>query len=159
SGRGRYHARSALACSVRSEPPMRRTPPIGMHRHENWTIVLLAGACHSNPGGGEEPAADGTGSETTAAGGSDTGDTEPDACAGEAMIGRAPLRRLARAQLRNAIADLVGVDVDVDGLPSDEKLGPFDANSIAPVSEVAVEDYAEIAATASAQLTSEQLQA
>jgi hypothetical protein len=56
-------------------------------------------------------------------------------------VAEQPLRRITRAQYRNTLRDVLGVDVDVDELEGDEKSGPFDSNSSAPVSNVMVEQY------------------
>jgi hypothetical protein len=80
-----------------------------------------------------------------------SGDTgEPDACLDPGVAAQ-PLRRLTRAQYRNIARDVLGLVVDVESLDDDEKAGPFDSNSSAPVSNVTVEQYrllAESLATA-----------
>jgi Protein of unknown function (DUF1588)/Protein of unknown function (DUF1592)/Protein of unknown function (DUF1585)/Protein of unknown function (DUF1595)/Protein of unknown function (DUF1587) len=126
--------------------------------------AVLAGGCQAGGAAGTPPSSGDTetgGSSGDAAqsdSGSDTA-AEPGACASSQAVARAPLRRLSRSMLASAITDLLGVAADVDALPPDEKLGPFDANVVAPVSEVAVDDYAEIAEDVAAQLDGEQLEA
>lgn len=52
------------------------------------------------------------------------------------------LRRLNRAEYRNTIRDLVGVDVDVSGFPLDPPAGGFDNNGAAlTISPVQIEQY------------------
>lgn len=64
-----------------------------------------------------------------------------------------PLRRLTRTELANTLRDLTGADpAVVEGMTADEKLGPFDANLV-PITELTVEQVAEIAETTAAALT------
>lgn len=80
-------------------------------------------------------------------GGSDGGDDRDhdrypswDGCEPDAPI--SVLRRLTRTQYGRTIHDLLGREVEgLDDFVADEKIGAFDVNLNAPVSEVAVEDY------------------
>jgi hypothetical protein len=61
--------------------------------------------------------------------------------------GRTPLRRLTRTELDNSIRALLQVDAAAaTSVTPDEKMGPFYSNAIAPVDELAVEQYQELAA-------------
>jgi hypothetical protein len=72
-----------------------------------------------------------------------------DACkakAGRLETGRTPLRRLTRTELDNSIRTLLQVDAAAaTSVTPDEKMGPFYSNAIAPVGELAVEQYQELA--------------
>jgi hypothetical protein len=82
--------------------------------------------------------------------------TDPDgvatACEGKAGVlatGRTPLRRLTRAEIDTSVRALLQVDAEADtSVTPDEKMGPFYSNAIAPVDELAVEQYQELAARA-----------
>jgi len=66
--------------------------------------------------------------------------------AGAVETGRTPLRRLTRAELDNSIRSLLQVDAAAaSSVTPDEKMGPFYSNAIAPVDELAVEQYQELA--------------
>jgi hypothetical protein len=67
--------------------------------------------------------------------------------AGALETGRTPLRRLTRTELDNSIRALLQVDAAAaTSVTPDEKMGPFYSNAIAPVDELAVEQYQELAA-------------
>ena len=87
--------------------------------------------------GGEEP----SGPTGESSGGSETGETPPSGC--DPDVGFAPLRRLTRSQYEHAgIRDLLGLAApQVDGFPPDEKVGPFDANALAPAAELTIDKY------------------
>ena len=73
-----------------------------------------------------------------------------DACkakGGRLETGRTPLRRLTRTELDNSIRALLQVEAAAaTSVTPDEKMGPFYSNAIAPVDELAVEQYQELAA-------------
>jgi len=79
--------------------------------------------------------------------------TDPDELAaacetrkGQLTLGLTKLRRLTRQQLNNTLADLVGTTSNPAGsLAPDEKIGPFDNNSITPITDLLVEQHQEIA--------------
>ena len=84
--------------------------------------------------------------------GSDSGgeDPSPEACA-EPSVGLQPLRRLTRAQYTKTVRDLLNIDTDVaEGFPSDERVGAFESNAIAPISNLGVEQYMDAAETLAA---------
>jgi hypothetical protein len=65
--------------------------------------------------------------------------------------GRTPLRRLTRAELDNSVRALLQVDAAATtNVTPDEKMGPFYSNAVAPVDELAVEQYQELAARVAA---------
>jgi hypothetical protein len=72
-----------------------------------------------------------------------------DACKAKAGVletGRTPLRRLTRAELDNSIRALFQVEAAAaTSVTPDEKMGPFYSNAVAPVDELAVEQYQELA--------------
>jgi hypothetical protein len=57
----------------------------------------------------------------------------------------APLRRLTAEQYRHSVRDLLGVGTDGVQLPLDEGTAGFFANTLAPVSELQLEQYARAA--------------
>src|SRR5689334_7239360 len=57
----------------------------------------------------------------------------------------APLRRLTQEQYRNTVRDLLGVSATGVTLPVDEGTAGFFANTIAPVSELQLEQYGRAA--------------
>lgn len=67
-------------------------------------------------------------------------------------MGQAPLRRLTRTQIQHTIRDALGVTADVSVLAGDEKVGPFDSNVVAPVSQTNVEQYRVLAETVAEDL-------
>jgi hypothetical protein len=70
--------------------------------------------------------------------------------------GPAPLRRLTRAQYRNTVRDLLGVDADPAlAFALDEDEGGFKANSRAPVKELQVEQYQKAAESLAALAVSD----
>ncbi len=71
--------------------------------------------------------------------------TGTDTCS-KPSLGSTPLRRLTRRQYERTIRDLLGVVADPEGvLPSDEKVGLFDANIAAPPDQYAVDTYRALA--------------
>lgn len=65
---------------------------------------------------------------------------------GDLVLGMTPLRRLTAAQYQNTVRDLLGVHDDFIGqLTADEKVGPFKSNAAAPVGELQVEQYMQVA--------------
>lgn len=80
----------------------------------------------------------------------DEGDDGPDdgpaaQCEG-AGVGEQPLRRLTHSQYNNVVRDLLGVEGDPAAIfPADEKLGSFYSNGVAPVSDLLVEQYMDVA--------------
>jgi uncharacterized protein DUF1592/uncharacterized protein DUF1588/uncharacterized protein DUF1585/uncharacterized protein DUF1595/uncharacterized protein DUF1587 len=71
--------------------------------------------------------------------------------AGVVDTGRTPLRRLTRAELDNSVRALLQVDAAASAsVTPDEKMGPFYSNAVAPVDELAVEQYQELSARVAA---------
>jgi hypothetical protein len=63
-------------------------------------------------------------------------------------VGATPLSRQTRAQYSRSVTSLLGVtNFQTGALPDDEKVGPFDGNVIAPIGDLAVEQYAVAAET------------
>jgi len=117
-------------------------------------LVLGIGGCvgsvgspdsKAEPGGAgaQAPGQGGSGQGSTGQGG---GGQDPSTGPGTSMPEHVPLRRLTRTQYNNTIRDLLGIEGDhaaVFGL--DEREGGFDANSKAPVKELVLEKYREVA--------------
>jgi hypothetical protein len=62
-------------------------------------------------------------------------------------IGRTRLRRLTRTQLDNTVRDLLGAEgTPADAIAPDERIGPFYSNAIAPITDLLVQQHAEVAA-------------
>lgn len=125
------------------------------------SVVALSSGCYSGLELGEVPEFDeSVGSSVGEAGGgtdgeddgSDTdGDVPPQSACSEPTVGLQPLRRLTRAQYTKTVRDLLGIDTDVaDGFPSDERLGAFESNAVAPISNLGVELYMAAAETLAA---------
>ena len=123
-------------------------------------VFSAAAACSGGSGGDGDPPMQGTdtegppgtstGGDSSDSGSSDTGEPPP-AC--DPNVGFTPLRRLTRSQYKHAIRDLLGIAApQVEGFPPDEKVGPFDANALAPAAELTIDKYKaaaeELAATA-----------
>lgn len=86
----------------------------------------------------------------------ETGDAV-DPCA-DPQAGHTPLRRLTREQYANTVHDLFGVtDTPADEFQPDERVGPFYINGVAPVAEVAVQDYLDAAESLAATIVAEHL--
>lgn len=71
------------------------------------------------------------------------------ACASKEGVidtGRTPLRRLTRSELDRSLSLLLGIDAKArETLTPDEKMGPFYSNAVAPVDELAVTQFSELA--------------
>ncbi|WP_437786719.1 DUF1592 domain-containing protein [Sorangium sp. So ce1097] len=75
-----------------------------------------------------------------------------EATGGVLHVGLTRLRRLTRDQMNNALRDLLGVEGrPADALAPDERMGPFHSNAIAPVTELLVQQAAELAARAASE--------
>jgi hypothetical protein len=69
-----------------------------------------------------------------------------EAKAGVIDTGRTPLRRLTRSEIDRSLSLLLGVDANARAtLTPDEKMGPFFSNAVAPVDELAVTQFSELA--------------
>lgn len=129
---------------------------MGMKRKRS-TIDALApiacavalGGCYQGvgelgPDDGPEVADDGGGADDGAGDDGSSADRVPGGCAQK--VGASPLRRLTRTQYTHTIRDLLGIDTDVaEGFSSDEKIGAFYSNGIAPITDLGVEKYMDAA--------------
>ncbi|MEM9453076.1 MAG: DUF1592 domain-containing protein [Myxococcota bacterium] len=87
----------------------------------------------------------GGGTDDDDAGSEDDGPPPAAACL-EGGVGEQPLRRLTRSQYNNVVRDLLGIEGDPAAVfPADEKLGSFYSNGVAPVSDLLVEQYMDVA--------------
>jgi len=130
---------------------------------KHWLLVFaaLTSACTAEisgksggPGAGPPPGM-GTNPENLPPIGGEGGPLPPDrdgvadACKAKAGVletGRTPLRRLTRAELDNSVRALLQVEAAAaTSVTPDEKMGPFYSNAVAPVDELAVEQYQELA--------------
>jgi hypothetical protein len=103
-------------------------------------------------GGAPGTAHDPKGAQGSDAGGSlggDAGFSQPALNCDEPAVGATPLVRLNRGQYANAVRDLLSLSTppDVSDLAEDERVGPFAGNTVAPVSELVVEQYMTTAET------------
>lgn len=93
--------------------------------------------------------APGTGAPGTMGGaepGAGGGGSGPPAEAVPALPGHTPMRRLTRSQYNNTIQDLLGITGDPAGeLGADETSGGFAANGSAPLKELQLEKYQQVA--------------
>jgi hypothetical protein len=60
-------------------------------------------------------------------------------------VGDTPLQRISREQYAHAVRDLLGVTFDSTMLSDDERVGVFDGNVVAPVTDLVVDQYATAA--------------
>jgi len=68
-------------------------------------------------------------------------------------VGETRLRRLTRTALGNTLRDLVGVSPSMaETVELDESIGPFYSNAIAPVTDLIVRQYAELASRVAAEV-------
>ena len=130
--------------------------------------ALLLG-CHGTVSGGATlpgsatPAgtvAPGTGGRGTATGsGGATGLLgDPAAICAQATgvlkVGRTPLRRITRSQFNHTVRDLLAISgAPASAIAPDEHIGPFFSNAIAPITDLVVQQYGEVAAKIAADAT------
>lgn len=122
---------------------------MNMLERGGWAAMCAAalglGGCYQ---GVDDHAPDGAGSpEDGEADPDDDPDEDPPQAQCEAPdVGETPLRRLTRAQYDNTVRDLLGVELGLaQAFVSDEKVGTFDSNAIASVTELSVEQYMDAA--------------
>lgn len=123
--------------------------------------IALAG-CYSGHGGDGPPGAEGP-TRAPGAGGEDADDDDDgdddddddDAVSCDGFdVGNTPLRRLTREQYDNTLRDLLGVtDNPSTSIESDERIGPFYSNAIAPVAALTVEQYMQVAENIADEVT------
>lgn len=74
--------------------------------------------------------------------------------AGVLKVGRSPLRRMTRTQFNNTVRDLLAISGSpASAITPDEHIGPFFSNAIAPITDLVVQQYAEVAARLAADAT------
>ncbi|HTV17869.1 MAG TPA: DUF1592 domain-containing protein [Polyangiaceae bacterium] len=62
-------------------------------------------------------------------------------------VGLTKLRRLTRSEFNHTVRDLIGIDSSpADVISPDERIGPFDSNATAPITELLVQQHGEVAA-------------
>lgn len=62
-------------------------------------------------------------------------------------VGVTKLRRLTRSEFNHTVRDLLGIDTSpADLISPDERIGPFDSNATAPITELLVQQHGEVAA-------------
>lgn len=123
------------------------------------SLLALATGCGSTVSDGSRErelapaiggAADGSpGAPGDSVNGSGAAAGQPLACgAGSAArVGLTKLRRLTRAELNHTVRDLLGIDTSpADAISPDERIGPFDSNATAPITELLVQQHGEVAA-------------
>jgi len=101
----------------------------------------------SAPGSSSALPGVGAGPSATKPDGTPSVSTQPLDCK-KVNVGATPLQRLARGHYVNSIRDLLKVTVAKDSLPEDEKVGAFDGNTVAPVTDLLVEGYMSAAESA-----------
>lgn len=63
------------------------------------------------------------------------------------QVGLTKLRRLTRTEFNHTVRDLLGIDTSpADLISPDERIGPFDSNATAPITELLVQQHGEVAA-------------
>ena len=134
----------------------RSTPARRLGRVEGTLLALVvagASACVGDisgsgkpgePGGPSDTPGGSTGGGSTGAGGGGTAVPGPGAPAGPVV--HTPMRRLTRAQYNNTVRDLLGATGDVaSSFGLDEEEGGFVANTKAPLKELQIEKYQQVA--------------
>ncbi|HEY6878204.1 MAG TPA: DUF1592 domain-containing protein [Polyangiales bacterium] len=66
-------------------------------------------------------------------------------------VGATPLQRISRDQYVNTMRDLLGVSFDREMLSDDERVGVFDGNVVAPITDLLIDEYATAAERAAQQ--------
>jgi hypothetical protein len=115
-----------------------------------FVVALTAGCTGVVGGNGGGPGSSGAsgGAGGLGAGGPDTTAADCAKSGGVLNAGVTPLRRLTRDQFNNTVRDLIGATGrPADNLSDDEKIGPFHSNAIAPITELEVQQYGEVART------------
>jgi hypothetical protein len=111
------------------------------------------GATAGNPAGG----ASGTGMSGSAGTPGGTGGIVSDTSCiedGTVRTGRSRLRRMTRSALNHTVRDLIGATGSPsDAVSPDESIGPFYSNAIAPITDLLVQQYDEVAAALADQAT------
>lgn len=112
-----------------------------------WTLLLgcsVGGKLEGAAGnGGGSTASTATGNSGSGGSATTPSNAEPSAACSTEAVPRTPLRRLTRFEYRNAVADLLGVDVSPTAdLPADEVTSSFDNNAaVLTVSALHAEKY------------------
>ena len=137
------------------------SPPL--QKYALLALLALTSACtaeisgNANGGAGQPATPMGGGAGTLSPTNTPEGGPQPtdrdgvdSACKAKAGVletGRTPLRRLTRGELDTSIRALLQVDAAAaTSVTPDERMGPFYSNAVAPVDELAVEQYSELAA-------------
>lgn len=129
--------------------------------HALWagTCALLCACTAQITGDGTSPVTAGSPATPGVSSGGSTQATGPlptdrdavaSACkakAGAVDTGRTPLRRLTRSEIDHSVRALLQVDAGaLDKVTPDEKMGAFYSNAVAPVDDLTVTQYQELAA-------------
>jgi hypothetical protein len=136
----------------RSKPP---------RLHSRWVLLALAACGCSSSVSGRAGGDDVDPAATTGAGappgaepnlgsGSTGAGAEGPAldCASATHVGLTKLRRLTRSEFNHTVRDLIGVDTSpADLISPDERIGPFDSNATAPITELLVQQHGEVASS------------
>jgi hypothetical protein len=134
-----------LACQASVEGPS------GANEAGSAGAASGSGGASGNPAGGA--AGSGTSGSAGTPGGSGGGVSDG-ACVedGTLRIGRTRLRRMTRSQLDHTVRDLLGITgTPADAISPDESIGPFYSNAIAPITDLLVQQYDEVAASLAGQ--------
>src|SRR5262245_26959314 len=140
----------ALGCQANVEGP----GPGGNPTSTGGSATSGAGGTTAgNPTGG----ASGTGTSGSAGTPGGTGGIVSDTSCiqdGTTRIGRSRLRRMTRSALNHTVRDLLGTTGSpADAVSPDESIGPFYSNAIAPITDLIVQQYDEVAAALADQAT------
>lgn len=141
------------------------SPAVGLHMRRSpisaraliaSALALAASACGdgelSSLPGSAAPATEGSAGSSPNGNGSSTNGAPAapvDCSAGApAHVGLTRLRRLTRTELNNTVRDLLGIDTDpAAAISPDERVGPFDSNATAPITDLLVQQHGEVAAS------------
>jgi hypothetical protein len=112
-----------------------------------------SGGTNVGPGGAGDGVDAGAVGRDGGQGGDSAEPSDPDenalACArsnGALNAGVTPARRLTRDQFNSTVRDLLGIDGrPADALAPDERIGPFQSNAVAPITDLLVQQHQEVA--------------
>jgi hypothetical protein len=141
--------------------PARRVAPSGSRFLVHSGLALLALGCSSSVSGATGGNDVAPGADPSARGPSAGDPSMPDtpgagadgpaidcAAATAPHVGLTKLRRLTRSEFNHTVRDLIGIDTSpADLISPDERIGPFDSNATAPITELLVQQHGEVAAS------------
>jgi hypothetical protein len=140
-----------LGCQASVEGPNAGASGASMGGSQSGTGGTTAGSANGGASGSGTSGSAGTSGGGTGGIVSDTSCIED----GTLRIGRTRLRRMTRSQLDHTVRDLLGTTGNpANAVSPDESIGPFYSNAIAPITDLIVQQYDEVAAALAEQAVS-----